>query len=89
MGELHLDILVDRMLREFRVQANVGAPRVAYRESITRAVPEVNLKYAKQSGGRGMYGHVVIAMEPGERGSGIVFENDIVGGTVPRSTFRS
>jgi elongation factor G len=84
MGELHLDILVDRMLREFRVQANVGAPRVAYRESITRAVPEVNLKYAKQSGGRGMYGHVVIAMEPGERGSGIVFENDIVGGTVPR-----
>jgi elongation factor G len=84
MGELHLDILVDRMLREFRVQANVGAPRVAYRESITRAVPEVNLKYAKQSGGRGMYGHVVIAMEPGERGSGIVFENDIVGGSVPR-----
>jgi elongation factor G len=84
MGELHLDILVDRMLREFRVQANVGAPRVAYRESITRAVPEVNLKYAKQSGGRGMYGHVVISMEPGERGSGIVFENDIVGGTVPR-----
>jgi elongation factor G len=84
MGELHLDILVDRMLREFRVQANVGAPRVAYRESITRAVPEVNLKYAKQSGGRGMYGHVVISMDPGERGSGIVFENDIVGGTVPR-----
>jgi len=54
MGELHLDILVDRMLREFRVQANVGAPRVAYRESITREVPEVNFKYAKQTGGRGM-----------------------------------
>lgn len=84
MGELHLDILIDRMLREFRVQANVGAPRVAYRESITRAVPEVNLKYAKQTGGRGMYGHVVISLEPGERGSGVVFENDIVGGTVPR-----
>lgn len=84
MGELHLDILVDRMLREFRVQANVGAPRVAYRESITRPVPEVDFKYAKQTGGRGMYGHVVISMEPGERGSGIVFENQIVGGTVPR-----
>lgn len=84
MGELHLDIIVDRMLREFHVQANVGAPRVAYRESITRAVPEVNHKYAKQSGGRGMYGHVVIAMEPGERGSGVVFSNDVVGGSVPR-----
>ncbi len=84
MGELHLDILVDRMKREFRVQANVGAPRVAYRESITRAVPEINHKYAKQSGGRGMYGHVVISLEPGERGSGIVFENNIVGGAIPR-----
>ena len=81
MGELHLDILVDRMLREFRVQANVGAPRVAYRESITRAVPEVNYKYAKQSGGHGMYGHVVISMEPGERSSGVHFENKIVGGS--------
>jgi elongation factor G len=84
MGELHLDILVDRMLREFRVQANVGAPRVAYRESITRAVPEINYKYAKQSGGRGMYGHVVLSMVPGERSSGVQFENKIVGGTVPR-----
>lgn len=84
MGELHLDILVDRMLREFHVQANVGAPRVAYRESITRSVPEVNLKYAKQSGGHGMYGHVVISMDPGERGSGIVFENKIFGGSIPR-----
>ncbi len=84
MGELHLDILVDRMLREFRVQANVGAPRVAYRESITRVVPEVNHKYAKQSGGHGMYGHVVISMEPGERGSGVIFENKIVGGSIPR-----
>jgi elongation factor G len=84
MGELHLDILIDRMLREFRVQANVGAPRVAYRESITRVVPEVNHRYVKQSGGRGMYGHVVISLEPGERGSGVIFENEIVGGTVPK-----
>ncbi len=84
MGELHLDILIDRMLREFRVQANVGAPRVAYRESITRAVPEVNHKYAKQSGGRGMYGHVVISLDPGPRGSGVIFENGIIGGAVPR-----
>jgi len=84
MGELHLDILVDRMLREFRVQANVGAPRVAYRESITRAVPEVNYKYAKQTGGHGMYGHVVISLEPGERASGIQFEDKVVGGKIPR-----
>jgi elongation factor G len=84
MGELHLDIIVDRMLREFHVQANVGAPRVAYRESITRSVPEVNLKYAKQSGGHGMYGHVVISMDPGERGSGVIFENKIFGGSIPR-----
>ncbi len=84
MGELHLDIIVDRLLREFRVQANVGAPRVAYRESITRPVKEVNFKYAKQSGGHGQYGHVVFSMEPGERGSGVVFENKIVGGSIPK-----
>ncbi len=84
MGELHLDILVDRMLREFRVQANVGAPRVAYRESITRTVPEVNFKYAKQSGGHGMYGHVVISLEPAERSSGVQFVDKVVGGKVPR-----
>jgi len=84
MGELHLDIIVDRMLREFRVQANVGAPRVAYRESITRSVPEVNYKYAKQTGGHGMYGHVVIKIEPGQPGSGVIFEDAIRGGTVPR-----
>jgi len=84
MGELHLEVLLDRMLREFKVQANVGRPRVAYKESITRAVPKVDLKYAKQSGGRGQYGHVVIAMEPGEPGSGIVFENKIVGGAIPK-----
>jgi elongation factor G len=84
MGELHLDIIVDRLLREFKVQANVGAPRVAYRESITKSVKEVNYKYAKQSGGHGQYGHVVFSMEPGERGSGIVFENKIVGGSIPK-----
>jgi len=84
MGELHLDILVDRLLREFKIQANVGKPRVAYRESITRRVEKVDLKYAKQSGGHGQYGHVVIAMEPGERGSGVIFENKIVGGTIPK-----
>jgi elongation factor G len=84
MGELHLDIIVDRLLREFKVQANVGAPRVAYRESITKPVKEVNYKYAKQSGGKGQYGHVVFSMEPGERGSGFVFENKIVGGSIPK-----
>ena len=84
MGELHLDIIVDRLLREFRVQANVGAPRVAYRESITKPVKEVNYKYAKQSGGHGQYGHVVFSMEPGERGSGVIFENKIVGGSIPK-----
>jgi elongation factor G len=84
MGELHLDIIVDRLLREFRVQANVGAPRVAFRESITKPVKEVNYKYAKQSGGKGQYGHVVFALEPGVRGSGIVFENKIVGGSIPK-----
>jgi elongation factor G len=84
MGELHLDIIVDRLLREFRVQANVGNPRVAYRESITRLVKEVNFKYAKQSGGHGQYGHVVFSMEPGERGSGVIFENKIVGGSIPK-----
>ncbi|MDX9991827.1 MAG: elongation factor G [Anaerolineales bacterium] len=84
MGELHLDIIVDRLLREFKVQANVGRPRVAYRESITRKVDKIDHKYAKQSGGRGQYGHVVLTMEPGERGSGVIFENKIVGGTVPK-----
>jgi len=84
MGELHLEVLVERMVREFRVQANVGKPKVAYRESITRAVPEVNYRYVKQTGGRGQYGHVVIALEPAERGSGVIFEDKIVGGVIPR-----
>jgi elongation factor G len=83
MGELHLDILVDRMLREFRVQANVGRPRVSYRETITREVEKVNYKYAKQTGGRGQYGHVVIRMVPLERGNGVVFENKVFGGSIP------
>ncbi len=83
MGELHLDVLVDRMLREFRVQANVGRPRVSYRETITRRVEKTAYRYIKQTGGRGMYGHVVFNLEPLERGNGIVFENKIVGGAIP------
>jgi elongation factor G len=84
MGELHLEVIVDRMMREFHVHANVGRPRVAYRESITRPVEEVNFKYVKQTGGHGQYGHVVLSLKPGERGSGIVFVNKIVGGAIPR-----
>ncbi len=84
MGELHLEVLVDRMLREFKVQARVGRPQVAYRESITRAVNKVDYRYVKQTGGHGQYGHVVFAIEPGEPGSGIVFENAIVGGVIPK-----
>lgn len=84
MGELHLDIIVDRMMREFRVQANVGRPRVSYRETISRPVPEINYKYAKQSGGHGQYGHVVFSMEPLERGNGVKFENKIIGGSIPK-----
>jgi len=84
MGELHLDVLVDRMMREFRVQANVGRPRVSYRETISQAVPKVDYRYVRQTGGRGQYGHVVVTMEPTERGAGIVFENKIVGGAIPQ-----
>jgi elongation factor G len=83
MGELHLDILVDRMRREFKVEANVGAPQVAYRETIRQAA-KVEGKFVRQSGGRGQYGHVWVEFEPGEEGSGFVFENKIVGGAVPR-----
>ncbi len=89
MGELHLEILVDRMLREFNVQANVGRPRVSYRETITKAIPKVENKYVKQTGGHGQYGHVVFSMEPIDRGTGIQFENKIVGGSVPREFFRA
>lgn len=84
MGELHLDVLVDRMMREFKVDAKVGRPRVAYRESISRPVEKADYRYVKQTGGRGQYGHVVLSLEPGERGSGIVFEEKIVGGVIPR-----
>lgn len=84
MGELHLEILVDRMLREFRVQARVGKPQVAYRESITRPVEKAEYRYIKQTGGHGQYGHVVLELTPGEPGSGITFENGIVGGIIPR-----
>jgi elongation factor G len=83
MGELHLEILVDRMKREFGVEANVGAPQVAYREAIRKSV-EVEGKYAKQTGGRGQYGHVWIKMEPNETGKGFEFIDAIKGGTVPR-----
>ena len=83
MGELHLEIIVDRLKREFKVESNVGKPEVAYRESIVRNAA-ADYKYAKQSGGRGQYGHVCIRLMPGERSSGFVFENDIVGGTIPK-----
>jgi elongation factor G len=84
MGELHLEVLVDRMLREFKVQARVGRPRVAYKESITRPVEKVNYRHVKQTGGHGQYGHVVLNLEPGDDGSGIVFEEEIRGGVIPR-----
>lgn len=83
MGELHLDILVDRMRREFKVEANVGAPQVAYRETF-RGSAKVEGKFARQSGGRGQFGHVWIEFEPNEEGKGFEFENKIVGGVVPR-----
>jgi elongation factor G len=83
MGELHLDIICDRLKREFKVESNVGKPQVAYREAISKKVP-CEYKYAKQSGGRGQYGHVLMEIEPGERGSGFEFVNDIVGGVIPK-----
>ncbi len=83
MGELHLEIIVDRLLREFKVEANVGKPQVAYKETITKAV-DVEGKFVRQSGGRGQYGHVKIKMEPKERGTGYEFVNQIVGGVIPK-----
>ena len=83
MGELHLEIIVDRLLREFKVEANVGAPQVAYRETITQPV-DVEYKYSKQSGGRGQYGHVKLRVTPQEPGTGYIFENKTVGGSVPK-----
>ena len=87
MGELHLEILVDRMKREFNVEANIGRPRVSFRETISTALSKVEYKYVKQTGGHGQYGHVVFAMEPLERGSGIRFVNKVTGGKVPRDYF--
>jgi elongation factor G len=83
MGELHLEIIVDRLLREFKVEANVGRPQVAYRETITRHAKQEG-RYIRQTGGRGQYGHVWITVEPSEKGKGFEFVNKIVGGSIPR-----
>ncbi len=83
MGELHLEIIVDRLLREFKVEANIGRPQVAYKETIRRAA-ESDTKYARQSGGKGQYGHVKIRIEPNEPGAGYAFENTVVGGAIPK-----
>jgi elongation factor G len=84
MGELHLEILVDRMQREFKVDANIGRPQVAYRETIKKRVEKVEGKFIRQSGGKGQYGHVVINIEPAKPGEGFVFEDKVVGGSIPR-----
>ncbi len=83
MGELHLEIIVDRMMREFGVEANIGKPQVAYRETITKSVEQEG-KYIKQTGGRGQYGHVWLRIEPSEPGTGFKFKNEIVGGAIPK-----
>ncbi|MBR3025670.1 MAG: elongation factor G [Oscillospiraceae bacterium] len=83
MGELHLDIIVDRLLREFKVEANVGAPQVSYKETIKNSA-DVDMKYARQSGGKGQYGHVKIKVEPNESGKGYEFKNSVVGGSIPK-----
>ncbi|MFP3869989.1 MAG: elongation factor G [Syntrophobacteria bacterium] len=88
MGELHLEIIVDRLLREFKLNANVGKPQVAYRESITRKV-RAEGRFVRQSGGRGQYGHVWLELEPNERGAGVQFVDRVVGGAVPREYIRS
>ena len=86
MGELHLEIIVDRLLREYKVEANVGAPQVAYKETIKKSV-EQDTKYARQSGGKGQYGHVKIRVEPNESGKGYEFVNEIVGGAIPKGVY--
>jgi elongation factor G len=88
MGELHLDVIVDRMVREFKVAANVGRPQVSYRETIRRAA-EGNGRFVRQTGGKGQYGHVVLTLEPGPKGSGYEFIDKIVGGTIPREYMRA
>jgi len=89
MGELHLEIIVDRLRREFSVDANIGRPQVAYRETIRNRANKVEGKFVRQTGGRGQYGHVVINIEPGVPGSGFVFEDKIVGGKIPREYISS
>jgi elongation factor G len=84
MGELHLEIIVDRMKREFKVEANIGKPQVAYRETIRKVVEKVDGKFVRQSGGRGQYGHVVLKIEPQELGTGYEFVNGISGGAIPK-----
>ena len=83
MGELHLEIIIDRLIKEFKVEANTGAPQVAYREAITKAA-DADTKFVRQTGGHGQYGHVIIHMEPGEPGSGLIIENKVVGGNIPK-----
>ena len=83
MGELHLDIIRDRLVREFKIEANTGAPQVAYRETITTTT-RADAKFVRQSGGHGQYGHVIIDMKPTERGSGITIENKVTGGRIPK-----
>src|SRR6187401_1911370 len=83
MGELHLEIIVDRLKREFNVEAMVGKPQVAYKETLTRPA-DGEMKYSKQTGGRGQYGHVKIHLYPGEPGSGYIFENETTGGSIPK-----
>jgi elongation factor G len=84
MGELHLEIIVDRLRREFGVEANVGRPQVAYRETIRKLAEKVEGRFVRQTGGRGQYGHVVINVAPAETGAGFVFEDKIIGGSIPR-----
>jgi elongation factor G len=84
MGELHLEVLIDRMRREYKVEANIGKPQVAYRETITQPVPKVEGRYVRQTGGKGQYGHVWLALEPAGRGGGFTFEDKIIGGSVPK-----
>ncbi len=89
MGELHLEVIIDRLLREFKVDANIGKPRVSYRETISKKVEDVHGKFIRQSGGRGQYGHVVIDLEPMPEGGGFEFEDKIVGGAIPREYISS
>jgi elongation factor G len=89
MGELHLDVLVDRMMREFNVKANIGRPRVSYRETLQNPVQNHSYKYVKQSGGHGQFGHVVFNVEPLKQGDGVLFEIKITGGSVPKEYFRA